>query len=98
MSPQQAAVEGYDKPLPLYRSTLPDGSDAACWPRCAASASSPRWSTPPTPDEIVKVNIDDRTPVRTIGFAIANYTEPFLHFDFLTLPLELGLRDRRWRR
>src|SRR3546814_9226468 len=38
---------------------------------------------PVNPGEIVKVNIDDRTPVRTLSFATENYTQPFVHFDFL---------------
>lgn len=38
---------------------------------------------PQAPGEIVKVNIAERTPVREISFATENYTEPFLHFDFL---------------
>ena len=54
----------HDKPLPLYRVTLRGRQRRARSPRSAASASSPRWSIPPHPDEIVKVNIADRTPVR----------------------------------
>ena len=39
---------------------------------------------PAAPDEVLEVPIADRTPVRSLGFACSNYTEPFLHFDFLT--------------
>lgn len=38
---------------------------------------------PANPDEVVRVNIRDRTPVRDTGFAWRNYSEPFVHFDFL---------------
>lgn len=37
---------------------------------------------PAAPDDIHRVNIADRSPVRSLSFAIGNYTEPFLHFDF----------------
>src|SRR3546814_9859690 len=38
---------------------------------------------PVNPGEIVKVNMDDRTPVPTLSFATENYTLPFTHFDFV---------------
>ena len=76
--------QGYDKPLPLYRSTLDDGSDDACWPRCAASALVAQMVDPAEPGEIVKVNIDRaRRRCARSASPPENYTEPFAQFDFL---------------
>ena len=88
---------GDDKPLPLYRVTFEDGTtrELAELRRVGIVA---QMVDPAAPDEIIKVPIADRTPVRALGFASTNYTEPFLHFDFLHLPAQLGLRDGRWRR
>jgi alpha-1,4-digalacturonate transport system permease protein len=38
---------------------------------------------PKAPGAIIKVHITNRTPVQAISFATGNYTEPFIHFDFL---------------
>jgi alpha-1,4-digalacturonate transport system permease protein len=79
---QTVQVEGYDKPLQLYDATLPDGSTAelAQVRRIGVIA---QLVDPKAPGEIVKVNIKDLKPVQSIGFATENYTEPFVHFDFL---------------
>jgi alpha-1,4-digalacturonate transport system permease protein len=79
---QQVTVEGYDRPLPLYDVTLEDG-------RVVQLAEVRRLGLvsqlvdPENPGEIIKVDISQRTPVRVVEFATGNYTEPFLHFDFL---------------
>jgi alpha-1,4-digalacturonate transport system permease protein len=79
---QQATVEGYDKPLPLYTVTLEDGST-----RILAEVRRiglvAQMIDPAAPSEIVKVDIKNRQPLKSIAFAASNYTEPFIHFDFL---------------
>ena len=78
---QQVSVEGYDKPLSLYNVTLEDGSVVQLAEVRRLGLVS-QLVDPQTPGEIIKVDISQRTPVRVVEFAIGNYTEPFLHFDF----------------
>lgn len=79
---QQVTVEGYDKPLSLYDVTLEDGSTARLAEVRRIGLVS-QLVDPINPDDIIKVDISKRTPVRTIQFATENYIQPFLHFDFL---------------
>lgn len=79
---QQATVEGYDRPLPLYNVTLPDGTITVL-AEVRRIGLVAQMVVPEAPGDIIKVNIADRKPVETVSFAISNYTEPFLHFDFL---------------
>ena len=78
----QATVEGYDKPLMLYDAKMPDGSTRVL-AEVRRIGLVAQMVDPKAPGEIVKVNINDRSPVRTMSFATNNYTEPFVHFDFL---------------
>jgi alpha-1,4-digalacturonate transport system permease protein len=61
-----ASVEGYDKPLPLYEVTGEDGA-----PRVLAEVRRigiiGQMVDPAAPGEIVKVNIKDRTPKRSVS-------------------------------
>ncbi|MBX4941249.1 carbohydrate ABC transporter permease [Rhizobium binae] len=78
---EQADVTGYDKPLPLYNVTMPDGSTRQL-AEVRRIGIMGQMVDPKQPGEIVKVNIKDRTPVRQVEFAANNYTEPFQRFDF----------------
>ncbi|ANK91627.1 MULTISPECIES: carbohydrate ABC transporter permease [Rhizobium] len=78
---EQAVVPGYDKPLPLYNVTMPDGSTHVL-AEVRRIGIMGQMVDPKQPGEIVKVNIKDRTPVREVEFATNNYTEPFQRFDF----------------
>lgn len=75
-------VAGQDKPLPLYNVTLPDGSTRVL-AELRRIGTLAQMVDPDKPGEIIRVNIQNRAPAREIGFALENYTEPFLHFDFL---------------
>lgn len=79
---QQATVEGYDKPLPLFTVTMDDGSTRTL-AEVRRIGLVAQMVDPAAPQEIVKVDIAKRQPVRSISFATENYTEPFIHFDFL---------------
>ncbi|AFL50294.1 alpha-1,4-digalacturonate transport system permease protein [Sinorhizobium fredii] len=79
---QKATVDGYDKPLDLYDVTLPDGNKAVLAEVRRIGVIS-QMVDPEKPGEIIKVNIAQRKPVRTMAFATTNYTEPFIHFDFV---------------
>ncbi|MGV8987722.1 MAG: carbohydrate ABC transporter permease [Cypionkella sp.] len=72
-----AQVEGYDKPLALF---TVDGHKLAEVRRIGTVA---QMVDPANPDVVQKVPINERQPVRSIGFSWSNYTEPFVHFDFL---------------
>ncbi|MBA5778253.1 carbohydrate ABC transporter permease [Stappia sp. F7233] len=79
---QQATVEGYDKPLTLYDVTLENGEKRRL-AEIRRIGIVAQMVDPENPGEVIKVNIQNRTPAREVGFATENYTEPFLHFDFL---------------
>lgn len=78
----EAAVEGHDRPLPLYEVTLEDGSTAIL-AELRRIGTMAQMVDPAAPDEIVRVDIRDRTPVRSVSFATENYVQPFLQFDFV---------------
>ncbi len=78
---ETAAVDGVDKPL--YRVTFEDGSTRTLAELRRVGIIA-QMVDPATPGEVLKVPIADRTPVRSVGLALSNYTEPFLHFDFVT--------------
>ena len=78
---ETATVEGEAKPL--YRVTLEDGTTRTLAELRRVGIVA-RMVDPAAPDEVIEVNIRDRRPVRSLGLALSNYTEPFLHFDFLT--------------
>jgi alpha-1,4-digalacturonate transport system permease protein len=77
----QANVRGFDRPLPLYRAMLPDGSM-----RTLAEARRiglvATMVDPQSPQDEFKVNIKDRERVRELHFAGGNYTEIFGKFAF----------------
>ncbi|MEZ2130831.1 MULTISPECIES: carbohydrate ABC transporter permease [unclassified Sinorhizobium] len=78
---EQATVPGYDKPLPVYNVTMPDGSRRVL-AEIRRIGIIAQMVDPKAPGEIIKTNIKDRTPVREVEFAAGNYTEPFERFDF----------------
>lgn len=76
-------VEGHDDPLPLFEVALEDGStrQMAQVRRVGIEA---QMVDPAAPDEIVRVNIRQREPVRSIRLALENYIDPLGRFNFLT--------------
>jgi alpha-1,4-digalacturonate transport system permease protein len=79
---QEVAVAGYDRPLPLYDVTLPDGATATL-AEVRRVGIIAQMVDPNAPGEIIRVNIANRQPLDMVSFATSNYTEPFMHFDFL---------------
>ncbi|HEU0223000.1 MAG TPA: carbohydrate ABC transporter permease [Paracoccaceae bacterium] len=79
---ETVTVEGYDKPLPLYQVALPDGG-ARVLAEVRRMGTVGQMVDPENPGEIIRVNIAEREPVRSLSFATSNYAEPFTHFDFL---------------
>jgi alpha-1,4-digalacturonate transport system permease protein len=80
---ETAQVEGFEKPLPLFDVKLEDGTvrRLAQVRRVGILAD---LVDPANPTEVIKVNINQRTEVRTIKFAWENYTDPLDRFNFWT--------------
>lgn len=78
---EEVVVEGYDEPLQLYNVTLEDGSvrQLAQVRRVGIEA---QMIDPANPDEIIRVNIEQRTPVEEVYFRFENYDEGTTRFNF----------------
>jgi len=76
-------VEGYDEPLPLFIVTLEDGSTAQL-AQIRRIGLEAQLIDPANPEEVIKVNIDDRQPVESVSFALDNYIEGVESFNFWT--------------
>jgi len=76
-------VEGHDKPLPLFRVMLDDGSQKtmAQVQRMGIMAT---MVDPASPEQRVKVNIRQREPINELRLAWSNYTDLFGKFTFGT--------------
>ncbi len=80
---ETVTVEGHDAPLPLFEVTLEDGStrQLAQVRRVGIQA---QMVDPANPEEIIKVNINQRTPVERVYFGLENYIEGVNRFPFWT--------------
>jgi alpha-1,4-digalacturonate transport system permease protein len=83
MGQKAVAVPGEDKPKPVYQVKLADGTirELAEVRRIGLVAT---MVDPAKPDELVRVPIDQRTPVREFALATGNYTELAGKFAFGT--------------
>jgi len=81
--PRLVAVAGEDKPKPLYRVTMPDGTvrELAELSRIGLMAN---MADPAKPEEIVRVPVDKREPVCEVGATTENYTDLGGKFEFGT--------------
>ena len=79
----EVQVEGFDKPLPLFKATLDDGTvrDLAQIRRIGIIS---QMVDPKDPETRYKIPIANRTPVREFRVAWDNYTKPLERFNFLT--------------
>jgi len=75
-------VEGFEEPLPLYYVTLEDGTTAEL-AQVRRVGIEAQMIDPENPDEIIKVNIDDREPVEYVYFGLDNYIEGVQSFNFV---------------
>lgn len=82
MATVEVTVPGQPQPLPLYRATLPDGSvkELVQTRRIGLIAD---MVDPKAPEQVYKVPVAKREPVRHVAFAIDNYLNPLKQFDFL---------------
>lgn len=74
-------VEGYDEPLPLYEVTLEDGSTPVL-AQVRRVGIEAQMIDPENPDETIKVNIENRSPVERVYFGLENYLEGVQSFNF----------------
>ncbi len=79
---EMVTVEGYDQPLPLFNAILPDGTtrQMAQVRRVGIEA---QLVDPAAPDEVIAININDRTPVEQVVFSLDNYVEGVQRFNFI---------------
>lgn len=79
---ETVVVPGYDQPLDLYLVTFEDGStrELAQVRRVGIEA---QMIDPANPEEIIRVNINQRTPVEYVYFGLENYQEGITSFNFL---------------
>ena len=71
---QTAVVEGYDEPLPLFEVAQEDGSSVTL-AQVRHIGLEGQMVDPANPGEIIKVHINDRTPVESVVFNFDNYVE-----------------------
>jgi alpha-1,4-digalacturonate transport system permease protein len=78
---KMVTVAGHDKPLPLYKVALEGGHvrELAQISRIGIIAN---MVDPASPDQTIKVNINQRTSVDEIKFAWSNYGDLFSKFTF----------------
>jgi alpha-1,4-digalacturonate transport system permease protein len=82
LSQKEVTVQGFDKPLPLFNVTLPDGSRKVM-AQARRIGLQAQMIDPADPGaKPVNVSINQRTPVRELSFAYKNYTQPLRQFDF----------------
>ncbi|POF27963.1 carbohydrate ABC transporter permease [Roseibium marinum] len=81
MATQTVVVEGYDKPLELYRVTTEDGEERRL-AQVRRVGIVAQMVDPEDPGTLYKININDRVPVRSVDFATGNYVEPMEKNDF----------------
>ena len=82
-SQKSVSVPGHDKPLPLFKVTMEDGSQRELVQinRIGIKAN---MVDPAQPEERISVNINQRQPVNDLKWAWNNYTDLFEKFSFGT--------------
>lgn len=78
---ESVTVEGYEEPLPLYQITFENGS-VRTLAQVRRIGLEAQLIDPANPDEIIKVNIDQRQPVESVYFGLDNYVEGIESFNF----------------
>ncbi len=78
---ETATVAGYDEPLQLFTVTMEDGTTRTL-AQVRRVGIEAQMIDPASPDEIIRVNINQRTPVEEVYFGLENYTEGINRFNF----------------
>lgn len=79
---ETVVVPGYDDPLPLYTVQLEDGTTREL-ARVRRVGIEGQHVDPADPEEIIRVNINQTTPVERVVFTFDNYIRGIERFDFL---------------
>ena len=83
MAQKEAAVQGFEKPLPLFNVPQADGG-VKVMAQVRRVGLQAQMVDPADPAaKPVNVAIDKREPLRELAFATSNYTEPLRQFNFL---------------
>ena len=78
---ETVTVQGYEEPLSLYQITFEDGS-VRTLAQVRRVGLEAQLVDPDNPDELIKVNIDQRKPVESVYFGLDNYVEGVESFNF----------------
>jgi alpha-1,4-digalacturonate transport system permease protein len=78
---QTVVVEGYEEPLQLFNVTMDDGSVRQLV-QVRRVGIEAQMIDPARPDEIIRVNIDQRAPVEEVYFGLENYVVGTQRFNF----------------
>jgi len=76
-----AQVPGNTEPLPLFTVRFPDGS-ARVMAQVRRVGIQAQMVDPTDPGQPIRVNINDRVPLRKLSVAWSNYSDLFSRFDF----------------
>ena len=80
---ETVTVEGHNAPLPLFEVTLEDGSTRRL-AQVRRVGIEAQMVDPANPEEIIRVNINQRTPVERVYFGLENYIDGVNRFPFWT--------------
>ena len=75
-------VEGYEDPLPLFSVTQADGTTVKL-AQVRRIGLERQLVDPNNPDEIIKVRMEETSPVESVSFNLDNYIEGVESFNFL---------------
>jgi alpha-1,4-digalacturonate transport system permease protein len=76
-------VEGYDRPLSVYKVTKDDGTVAEL-AQVRRVGIEAQLIDPAYPDELIKVHVDQTEPLNSLALQWENYSLPLENFKFLT--------------
>lgn len=76
-------VEGYDRPLSLYKVTLDDGSTVTL-AQIRRVGIEAQLIDPNFPEDVIKVHVDQTEAIRSLHLEIDNYLEPLRRYQFFT--------------
>jgi alpha-1,4-digalacturonate transport system permease protein len=81
-APRTVQVQGYDRPLPVFTVRDAEGRERQL-AEVRRVGTVAQMVDPADPSATIRVDIRNREAQRTVALSTTNYTEPFLHFDFL---------------
>jgi alpha-1,4-digalacturonate transport system permease protein len=79
---ETVVVPGFDDPLPLYTVVMEDGTSREL-ARVRRVGIEAQHVDPANPDEIIRANINQTTPVERVVFSFDNYVRGIERFNFL---------------